>query len=134
MNDVGDVITPTELTGPGITSQNKIVLWRRDAVLQRWYPLLQGGQSFDGHTVLLPSAPSLGSLYWQLTGGSDGFGLGFNDAGQLAMKIKFTDGLHGVYVLRPRRKASSRSTLRDQFPVMHEWHEAKREAEAMRLT
>lgn len=100
MNDTGDVVTGTEIVGPGVTEENKVVIWVRDHLRAEWYPLLQSGMSIDGRVVSIPDGNDLSGSYWQQTGGSDGRAQSFNDDATLSMRIEFTDGTHGVFLLR----------------------------------
>jgi len=45
MNDVGDIIAPTQIAGPGVTEDDKVILWLRHRVLQRWVPLLRSSST-----------------------------------------------------------------------------------------
>ena len=101
MNDVGDVVTTIELTGPDVTEENKVVLWVRDSVLGQWVPLLRSGALIEGRVVWAEGAGDIGHNYANKTGGSDGQPQSFNDDRRLAIKLEFTDGSHGVYLIEP---------------------------------
>jgi hypothetical protein len=101
MNDVGDIITPTQITGPGVTEDDKVVLWLRHRILQRWVPLLRSGSSIGARTVYAAHEGDFGQGYCSHTGGADGQFQSMNDQGMLAMMIEFTDGTHGVYRISP---------------------------------
>jgi hypothetical protein len=102
MNDMGDLATVTEIAGPGVAAADKVVLWMRDASYGGWYPLLRGNQAIGRHVVAAPTTTSLSGAFWQTTGGGDGYGLSFNDQRQLALKIEFSDGSEGLYVVQPQ--------------------------------
>lgn len=101
MNDVGDIIAPTQIAGPGVTDENKAVLWLRHRVLQRWIPLLRGGDAVDGRIVHAPTEGDFGSAYCNKTGGADGLPQSLNDQGMLAIKLAFTDGHLAIYRISP---------------------------------
>jgi len=101
MNDVGDIITPTQIAGPGVTEDDKVVLWVRHRVLQRWVPLLRSGSTIGGRTVYAPDEYDFGFAYCSQTGGADSLPQGFNDLGMLAMVLEFTDASQGVYRISP---------------------------------
>ena len=94
MNDVGDVVAPTQIQGAGVTDGDKVVLWMRHHVLQRWVPLLRSGSEVDGRILY---AADETELPCGATGGADGRPQKFNDAGMVAMRLDFTDGTHGIY-------------------------------------
>lgn len=103
LNDAGDVVTVTEISGLGVTPTDKVVLWMRDTAFGGWYPLLRGGQAIGSRVASIPTSGSLSGVFWQLTGGADGYGLSFNDQRQLATKIPFTDGTEGLFVIELAR-------------------------------
>jgi hypothetical protein len=94
MNDVGDVVAPTQIQGPGVMDADKVVLWMRHHVLQRWVPLLRSGMEVDGRTLY---AEDETAFPCGATGGSDGRHRRLNDSGELALRLDFTDGTHGVF-------------------------------------
>ena len=101
LNDVGDIIAPTEITGPGVTDDDKVVLWLRHRVLQRWVPLLRSGSSIGGRTVYAADEGDFGQGYCKKTGGADGKRQSLNDQGMLAIVLQFTDGTEGVFRISP---------------------------------
>jgi hypothetical protein len=101
MNDVGDVVGPSLIVGPGITDEDNVILWLRHHVLQRWAPLLRGGSALGPYTVFAPDESDFGYAYGSGTGGADGRAQSLNDIGQLAMRLEFTDGTHGVFRITP---------------------------------
>jgi hypothetical protein len=100
LNDVGDIVVPTQIAGPGITAENKVVLWLRHRVLQRWVLLLRSGDELDGRTIYAEDEGEM-ARYDYGTGGSDGQGQSFNDLGMLVTRVEFTDGTHGFYRISP---------------------------------
>ncbi len=100
LNDLADVVAVTEVAGPDVTLDDKVVLWLRDHLRAEWYPLLRGGMQVGGRVVAIFETGDLGSAICNKTGGSDGQPQSLNDAQELAIRIEFTDGTHGVYVLR----------------------------------
>src|SRR4030042_3510985 len=72
LNDVGDVIGPTQMAGPGGVGDNKVLLWLRRRVLQRSIPLLRSGSAVDGRTVYAADECDFGDAYGDATGGADG--------------------------------------------------------------
>ena len=101
LNDVGDVVAPAEIVGLDVGENNKAVLWRRHRLLQQWVPLLRGEATVGGRVVLASYYADLGDGYHQRTGGSDGQPQSLNDSGQLTIRLEFTDGSHGVYLIEP---------------------------------
>ena len=52
MNDVGDIVGPTCIQGPGVVEDvNHVVLWMRHHALRRWIPLLRSGDGIEGRTA-----------------------------------------------------------------------------------
>jgi hypothetical protein len=96
MNDVGDVITPTEIQGPGVTDADKVVLWMRHHALRRWVPLLRGGMIVGDRTIY---AADEGVFGCGATGGADARAASFNDSGMMAIRLHFTDGTDGIFRL-----------------------------------
>jgi hypothetical protein len=94
MNSVGDIVTPTEIQGGAVADADKVVLWMRHHVLQRWVPLLRSGMEIDGRTLY---AEDETAFPCGATGGSDGRHRMLNDSGVLAMRLDFTDGTHGIF-------------------------------------
>jgi hypothetical protein len=94
MNAVGDVAAPTQIQGPSVMDADKVVLWMRHHVLQRWVPLLRSGMELDGRTLY---AEDETAFPCGATGGSDGRHRMLNDSGVLAMRLDFTDGTHGIF-------------------------------------
>jgi hypothetical protein len=94
MNSVGDIVTPTQIQGSGVTDADQAVLWMRHHVLQRWVPLLRSGMEVDGRTLY---AEDETAFPCGATGGSDGRHRMLNDSAVLAMRLDFTDGTHGVF-------------------------------------
>ena len=101
MNDVGDVIAPTQIAGPGVTEDDKVVLWLRHRVLQRWVPLLRSGSTIGGRTVYAADVGDFGQTYCNKTGGADGQYQSMNDLGMLAIVLQFADGTEGVFRISP---------------------------------
>ena len=101
MNDVGDIIAPMQIAGPGVTEDDKVVLWLRHRVLQRWVPLLRSGSSIGGRTVYAADEGDFGQGYCKKTGGADGKRQSLNDQGMLAIVLQFTDGTEGVFRISP---------------------------------
>jgi hypothetical protein len=99
MNDTGDVVGVTEITGPGVTPADKVVLWRHERVTREWIPLLRGGTRIDDRIVSIPTTGDLAAAFYQATGGGDGRPQGLNDAGTLLLKLDFTDDTHGIVLL-----------------------------------
>ena len=101
MNDAGEIVTTIEIAGPDVTEENKVVLWIRSRVLGQWVPLLRTGTVIDARIVYASYPGDLGDGYNNRTSGSDGQAQSFNDAGQLAIKLEFTDGSHGIFRIEP---------------------------------
>ncbi len=101
MNDVGDFVGPSQIQGPGVTDENKVVLWMRHHIIKRCIPLLRSGDIIDSRAVWAEDEGTFGQSYSEETTGSDGKYQSFNDLGMLAMCIDFTDGTHGVYRISP---------------------------------
>jgi len=101
MNDAGDVVGSTQIAGPGVTAENNVVLWLRHRVLGRWVPLLRSGDELDGRMVYAEDEYDFAIGYFSQTGGADGRRQSLNDEGALAMRVEFTDGTHGIYLISP---------------------------------
>jgi len=101
MNDVGDIIAPTQIAGPGVTDDDKVVLWLRHRVLQRWVPLLRSGSTIGGRTLYADDEYDFGFAYCNKTGGADGMRQSLNDLGMLAIELQFTDGTEGIFRISP---------------------------------
>ncbi len=100
MNDLGDIVIGAEVVGPDISDADKVVVWFRDSLRASWFPLIRSGTQIRKRIVLIPDRTDLLSSYWNKTSGSDGWLQSFNDAGQLAIRLEFADGSHGVFVAR----------------------------------
>ena len=101
MNDIGGIVAPTLIDGPGVTAEDKVVLWYRHPILRRWVPLLRSGGSVLGRTVWAEDEYDFAHGFSTRTSGSDGWYQSFNDAGQLALGLAFTDGTEGVFRISP---------------------------------
>jgi hypothetical protein len=101
LNDVGDIVAPTEIAGPGVTAENKVVLWLWHRVLQRWVPLLRSGDELDGRTIYAEDEGEMAYWYQRRTGGSDGLPQSLNNLGLLVTRVEFADGTHGIYRISP---------------------------------
>jgi hypothetical protein len=99
MNRVGDIVGPTRIAGPGVTTDNNVVLWMWHRVLQRWIPFLRTGDEVQERCVSVPAYVS--HWYSSQTGGGDGRIQSFNDRGMLAIGLSFTDGTDGLYRITP---------------------------------
>jgi hypothetical protein len=99
MNDVGDVVGPTCIQGPGVVEDvNHVVLWMRHHVLQRWIPLLRSGDQIEGRIVYAGYEVDFAVTR---SGGADGNPQSLNDAGIVLVAPSFTDGTYGIYRLTP---------------------------------
>jgi hypothetical protein len=98
MNHVGDIVGATEIAGPDVTADNKVVLWMWHHVLRRWTPLLRSGSELDGRTIY---AEDVGDFGCGGTGGGDGYYQCFNDSGMVGFWLQFTDGTDGIYRISP---------------------------------
>ncbi len=101
MNDNGDIVGTGEIVGADVTDEDKVVLWLRHGVLEQWVPLLRGGTVIAERTIFASYYGDFDSNYNYLTGGSDGKWQSLNDSGQLAIRLEFTDGTHGIYRIEP---------------------------------
>jgi hypothetical protein len=99
MNRVGDIVGPRGIAGPGVTSDNNVVLWMWHRVLQRCVPLLRTGDEVNGRVMCKPT--SVTERYSCKTGGGDGRNQSLNDRGMLAIGLSFTDGTDGLYRISP---------------------------------
>jgi len=100
MNDVGDVVTGTEVTGPEVTEDNQVVVWFRDHRRSDWFPLIRSGTVIGARVLTIPTELELSRAYNNKTGGSDGQPQSLNDDGVLAIKLEFHDESHGVFLAR----------------------------------
>jgi hypothetical protein len=97
MNEVGDVVGPTLISGPGVTDKDKVVLWLRHHVLQRWTPLLRSGSTYGPYTIFAQDQYDFAYGYACATGGADGKGRSFDNRAVLGMKLQLADGTHAVF-------------------------------------
>ncbi len=102
MNDTGNIVAPTEITGKDVTDDDKVVVWIRDHVRRDWYPLLRTGDVIEGQIFSVDASGDLGTAFRNKTGGSDGLPQSLNDSRELGIKLEFADGTHGVFVTRFR--------------------------------
>jgi hypothetical protein len=100
LSDTGYIAMPTQIAGPGVSDADKVVLWLRHAVVQRWVPLLRSGAQLAGRTVYASSGLDFNG-FGTRTGGADGQPQSLNDAGMLAICLDFTDGSQGVFRIDP---------------------------------
>jgi len=99
MNDVGDIVGPSCIQGPGvIEGVNHVVLWMRHHVLKRWIPLLRSGDLIEGRNIYAGYELDFAMLSG---GGADGWPQNLNDRGVVVKRIPFTDGTYGIYRLSP---------------------------------
>ena len=101
MNDVGDIVCSTHIIDAEL--KETVVLWFRDRQSEQWYPLIRSGDTIGARTVAIERATDFSSRYVSITGGADGNGRSFNDNGQLILRLPFSDGSEGVFVLQPNR-------------------------------
>ncbi len=97
LNDVGDLVAVSFLTGANVTPENDKVCWvrRRGGW---WAPLLRTGDVIDGRTVLAGSLYEFSPIK-DCTGGSDAVLQRLNDNGEVVASPLFSDASRGVYVL-----------------------------------
>jgi len=100
LNDVGDIVTYTQVGPPEGAEDITDVLWLRHAVGRQWVPILWSGLEIKGRTVTVDEWGEL-AYYWTRTGGSDSLPQNFNDLRQLVVQTQFTDGTRGIYRLGP---------------------------------
>jgi hypothetical protein len=99
MNDLGDVVTGTDVGPPGEEEVTK-ALWLWHGIARHSVPLLQTGMEIDGRLVAT-NAYGDPAHYWMLSGGADGYPQSFNDSRQLVALVDFTDDTQGVYRFGP---------------------------------
>lgn len=95
----GDTLFTASLRGDSITDENRLSLWRYDeegvlTLLLRTGDLLELGNG-DRRQVAYFAFAGLG------TGTDDGKSRSFNDAGQIALSVNFTDETSGVVLYHP---------------------------------
>jgi hypothetical protein len=99
LNGAGQTAFRGFLTGSGVDSSNNTGLWATDlnGDLQL---IVRAGDLFDVNDDPLIEVLRTVSLvgFFGGIGGEDGRGTGFNDAGQLAFRLGFTDGSQGIFV------------------------------------
>jgi hypothetical protein len=96
MNDAGDIVGATLISGPGVTENDNVALWMRHHLLQTWAPLLRSGSELEGRTIYAASAMDL-ARYCPGTGGADGRPQSLNDDGMLVLTVPFADGTFGHF-------------------------------------
>ena len=101
MNDLGDIVTPTQIEGPGVTEDDKVVLWLWHRILKRWIPLLRSAMTIADRTVYAADQGDFGYGYCSATAGADGKYQSFNDLAMLAIRLEFTDGTEGIFRISP---------------------------------
>ncbi len=101
VNKSGQVAFQVTLTGPGVTAANDMGIWVTD--LQGNLRLVaREGDLFDVSDD--PNIEDLRTvrsteLWWYSGGGEDGYGSAFNNAGELANALSFTDSSGGAFVI-----------------------------------
>jgi hypothetical protein len=98
LNEHGDIVTGSEMSGSGVSEQDNVIVWLRDSFREIWFPLLRSGTVIDERALVIRGVGDLSDSYWNKTSGSDGRLQSLNDGGQLAIRLEFTDGTHGVFV------------------------------------
>ena len=100
LNDVGDIVSYTQVGLPEDEEGLTDVLWLRRAITAQWVPIVWSGLEIEGRTV---TPDELGNLayYWWGTGGGDGEPQSFNDLRHMVVKTQFTDGTDGIYRMGP---------------------------------
>lgn len=103
INSVGQTIFTSELTGSGVTSSNNIGVWAQDpeGVLQL---ILRRGDPFE---VAPGDERTIGYIN-RLGVPNDGPSVGtdFNERGEIAFYLTFTDGTSGIFVAQVPEPAS----------------------------
>ncbi len=97
-NDVGDLVTASELSGPNVSdSNNKVAwLWRRGG----WcLPLFRTGDVVDGRVLVAQGLDDLSPAH-DSTGGGDAILQFMNDEAHVAALMSFSDGSKAIYRLR----------------------------------
>ncbi len=100
-NDVGDQMFMVGFQDPQVSEQDIAALALRDHRTGLTYPLVYAGADLGGRTVSLPSPGDGGSIAWWRSGGSDGQWQSFNDNRELAIRLEFENGTHGVFLAHP---------------------------------
>lgn len=100
MNGAGQVAFTGNLTGPGVSVGlgNGSTLWAMDldGTLMKIARTSELFTYWDGTQYVSKTISSIGGIV--SGGGQDGRTISFNDAGQLAFALNFSDGASGVYV------------------------------------
>ena len=101
LNGLGQVAFTATLSGPGVNSSNDVGLFATD-VLGKLTLLAREGAPFEvspGTFRTISTVNGLGGAFFHLpSGGEDGRPQVFNDAGQLAFSLTFTNSTAGVFV------------------------------------
>ncbi len=99
LNGSGQTAFKSNLTGTGVTTVNNWGIWATDSagVLTL---VARAGDLFDvNDDPLIDDLRTISLLALTVnSGGGDGYSTSFNDDGQLAFKLNFTDGSQGIFV------------------------------------
>ncbi len=99
LNGAGQMAFLGSLSGPGVDFSNNLGVWATDpnGLLQL---IARAGDLFDvSNDPLNPDLRTIASLSFVVnSGGQDSRGTSFNDAGQLALLLYFSDGSGGIFV------------------------------------
>ncbi len=99
INDVGQIVLSTFLTGPGVDSSNDFGVWVTDT-LGRLKLIARTGDKFDVNDTPeiedLRTISRIENLHTPI--GSDIAPRSFNDDGELVLRLKFTDGYEGIFI------------------------------------
>ncbi len=100
LNDAGQTAFLAGLTGSGVTGSNYGGLWATD-LDGLLHLIVREGDLFDvDPDPLIDDLRTIRFVGLAATNSfeNDGLGTGFNDAGQLAFSLSFTDGSQGIFV------------------------------------
>jgi arylsulfatase A len=98
-NSRGQIAFAANLSGAGVNSGNDRAIWATDINGQLQIIVREGDQVNVGDDLLNPDIRTVSTFqFFGNSGGQDGRPNGFNDAGQLAFQLNFTDGSQAIFI------------------------------------
>jgi hypothetical protein len=98
INALGQVVFYAGLTGAGVNGNNGSGIWMETSPGDLNL-IVRSGDSIEVEPGVFKTVA--GSFHLALSGEDDGLQRGFNDRGELALELSFTDGSAGIFVFVP---------------------------------
>lgn len=105
MNSSGQIVFTASASGPG--QANRVGVWMTDPYTGDAVPVLLQGQTYDLDPGVGSDLRTLSEFSRPFgTNGQDGSYTSLNERGELALRLDFTDGTHGIFLIAIPEPAS----------------------------